>query len=200
MTSPLTYDAVIFDLGGVLVDWDPRHVYRDLFEGNDWALEAFLSEVCSPDWHTKLDGGMSFAEGMAVLTAEHPHCAALIDAYDWGWPQMFRGEIEGAVDVLESLAAQGMPLYALSNFPAEKFDAFVASFPFMRHFRDVIVSGREGLTKPDLRIFELAVNRFGVTPQRTLYIDDRAENVAAAVAIGFRGHHFTGPEGLAKLF
>lgn len=200
MTKPQTFDAVIFDLGNVLVDWDPRHFYRDLFEGNDWATEEFLREVCSPAWHHRLDGGLSFAEGIAELTAEHPHCAALIDAYDWGWPQMFRGEIEGTVEILSNLAARGMPLYAVTNFPAEKFDAFVAGFSFMRHFRDVIVSGREGLTKPDLRIFELAARRFGVVPARTLFIDDRAENVAAAEAIGFRGHHFTGPEALARLF
>lgn len=200
VTTHPAFDAVIFDLGGVLVDWDPRHFYRDLFEGNDWAMEAFLGEVCTPDWHNRLDGGLSFAEGIADLGRIHPHCSALIDAYDWGWPQMFHGAIDGSVAILEDLAARGMPLYAITNFPAEKFDAFVDAFPFMRHFRDVVVSGREGLTKPDPRLFERAIARFGITPARTLFIDDRADNVAAAEALGLRGHHFQGPDGLARLF
>lgn len=196
MQKPLAYDAVIFDLGGVLVDWDPRHFFRELFEGAEWALEDFLTTVCSPAWHNELDGGKSFADGIAELTEAHPNCAALIDSYDWGWPQMFRGEIEGSVSVLKDLAAANIPLFSITNFPAEKFDAFVKDHAFMNLFKDVLVSGRIKLTKPDPRIFDLAQKQFGIIPNRTLFIDDRADNVAAAEALGFTGHHFKSPDEL----
>lgn len=188
--------AVIFDIGGVLVDWDPRHLYGALFAGDMAAMERFLGTICTPEWHNRLDGGETFAALIAETVARFPEAREMIEAYDKGWTRMFRGAIPGMTDLVAELAATNMPLFALTNFPAEKYDAFAAAWPVMAHFRDVLVSGREGLTKPDPRIFARAAERFGVTPETTLFIDDRAENVAAAKACGFLTHHFVDAAGL----
>lgn len=185
-------EAVIFDLGGVLVDWDPRHLYRDLI-ADEAALERFVTEVCPMSWHRRLDAGESFAAAIAERITQFPREAALIRAYDTGWPRMFKGQIAGTVDLLSALDAAGMPLYAITNFPTEKWSEFLASYPFSQRFRDVIVSGREGIIKPDRRIYDLAMRRFQVRPEHTLFIDDRADNAAAAAAVGFRTHHFSDP-------
>lgn len=192
---PLT--AVIFDIGGVLVDWDPRHLYGELFAGDIPAMEHFLGTICTPAWHNRLDGGETFAALIAETVARFPHMQAMIQAYDHGWPGMFRGMIPGMPELVAELAATGLPLFAITNFPAEKFAAFAATCPVMQHFRDVLVSGSVGLTKPDPRIFELAVQRFGIEPATTLFIDDRAENVAAAVNCGFLAHQFTNAASLS---
>lgn len=188
-------EAVIFDLGNVLVDWDPRHLYRDLI-ADEAAVERFVSEICPMSWHRRLDAGEPFAAAIADRITEFPKEAALIRVYDTGWPRMFKGEIAGTVALLSALDAAGMALYAITNFPAEKWPEFLTSYPFSQRFRDVIVSGREGVIKPDRRIYDLAVRRFQVRPEHTLFIDDRADNIEAAAALGFRTHHFKEPAGL----
>lgn len=187
----MAINAIIFDIGGVLVDWHPHHLYGELFAGDMVAMEQFLGTVCTPAWHNRLDGGETFAALIAETVMRFPEMQAMIEAYDHGWPRMFRGVIPGMPELVAELAATGLPLFAITNFPAEKFAAFSAAYPVMRHFRDVLVSGSVGLTKPDPRIFELAVQRFGIEPATTLFIDDRAENVAAAADCGFLTHRFT---------
>lgn len=188
-------DAIIFDVGNVLVDWNPRHLYAPPFQGDTAAMERFLATICTPAWHNRLDAGESFAAVIAETIALHPEHRALIEAYDHGWPRMFRGAIPGMPELLAELAAR-LPLYALTNFPGEKYADFCASFPFVALFRDVLVSSEVRLTKPDPRIFHLAAERFGVDPAATLFIDDRADNVAAAARSGFLTHRFTDPASL----
>ena len=188
-------DAVVFDLGGVLIDWNPRHLYRKLFE-DEAKMERFLAEVCSPVWNVTLDAGMSFDEGIAELLRRHPDESHLIRAWKERWEEMLGGAIEGAVALLDELHAAGMPLYALTNWSAETFPIGRRHFPFLERFRDIVVSGQEKIVKPDPRIFELLVRRTGVAPERTVFIDDGERNVAAAARLGFRAVRFTDPESL----
>src|SRR5271154_582402 len=134
-------DIVIFDLGGVLIDWNPRHLYRKLFAGDEAAMEAFLATVCTHDWNRCQDAGRSFAEGARLLKAEHPDKAELIDAYGARFDEMMRGPIAGSVAILAELRARGTPLYALTNFSAETYPPAFARFEFLQWFRGIVVSG-----------------------------------------------------------
>ncbi len=188
-------EAVLFDLGRVLVDWDPRHLYRDLF-ADAAEMERFLAEVCTMDWHAAHDAGVPMAANAAGLIADHPHHEARIRAWDERWPEMFAGSISGSVAVLEALHARGLPVFALTNLPAEKKAHIFETFAFMERFRDVIVSGEEGVIKPEPRLYEIALGRIGAPAEAVLFIDDSAANVAAARRLGFDAHHFDGAEGL----
>lgn len=188
--------AVVFDLGKVLIDWDPRYLYRRHFGADVAGMEDFLSSVCTMEWHTRCDAGIPMAENVRQLAALHPDKAQLIEAWDREWPAMFAGAIAGTVSLLETLHARGVPLYAITNYPADKWNEGLAQFPFLARFRDILVSGIERLAKPDPAIFALAIRRFGIDPAASLFIDDLAANVAAAAGAGFQTHHFKGPEGL----
>jgi len=190
-------DAVMFDLGGVLIDWNPRHLYRKLFDDAP-AMEAFLSEVCTPSWNLEQDRGRPWAEAIAALSAIHPDKAELIAAYRSRWGEMLAGPIEGSVAILEALARAGVPLYALTNWSAETFPIAEELYDFLGLFRGIVVSGRIGLIKPDRAIYDHAVARFGLVPERTVFIDDSAKNAAGAEAAGLRAIHFQGPEALAR--
>jgi 2-haloacid dehalogenase len=190
--------AVVFDLGGVLIDWNPRHLYRKLFPGDEAAMEHFLTTVCTPAWNLEQDRGRSLQEATTLLQATHPEQAELIAAYYGRWPEMLDGAIPGSVALLEELVAAGIPVYALTNWSAETFPYARPRFPFLDLFRGIIVSGEEGLVKPDARLFGRAAERFGLEPSRTLFIDDAAHNVAGAELAGFRGALFTTPEALHR--
>ncbi len=185
--------VVVFDLGGVLIDWDPRHLYRKLFAGNEAAMEHFLSTVCTHEWHRHHDAGRSFAEGARLLKAEHPDKADLIDAYGARQDEMIAGPIDASVEILQDLQHRGVPLYALSNWPAEAFANVRQRFDFLDWFQGIPISGEAGRIKPDPRIFELLIKRFAIDPGTAVYIDDVEANVAAARAFGILAIHFTTP-------
>jgi 2-haloacid dehalogenase len=189
--------VVVFDLGGVLIDWDPRYLYRKLLADEE-AVEEFLATVCTPEWNAELDRGRPFAEGVAELVERHPAQAAAITAYHERWPEMLGGEVPGAVAVLADLRAAGVPLYALTNWSAETFAITRGRFAFLEWFDGVVVSGQERVIKPDPRIFRLLADRFGLDPETTFYVDDSEANVAAARALGFDAVRFTGPERLRR--
>jgi 2-haloacid dehalogenase len=182
-------DTIVFDLGGVLIDWDPRHLYRKLFAGNEAEMEHFLATVCTHEWNRGQDAGRTFAEGARLLKAEHPDKAELIDAYCTRFDEMMAGSVE----ILAELKALGRPLYALTNFSAETYPPTFERFGFLRWFRGVLVSGEEGVIKPDPRIFELLLERFAIDPKRAVYIDDVSANVDAARLFGIHALHFTTP-------
>jgi 2-haloacid dehalogenase len=187
---------VIFDLGGVLIDWNPRYLYRGMFAGDEAGMERFLAEVCSPEWNLMLDAGRSFAEAVAELGERHPPERERIVAYHQRWLEMVAGPIPGTVAVLEELAAAGVPLWALSNWSAETF-ALVRDDPnyaFLRHFRTIFVSGELGLVKPDPAIYRHALAAIGSPATDCLFIDDAPKNVAAAAALGIHAHLFTRAE------
>jgi 2-haloacid dehalogenase len=187
-------DAVVFDLGGVLIDWDPRHLYRKLL-ADEAAVEEFLATITTPEWNAEQDRGRPFAEAVAELVERHPAHAASIAAYHERWTEMLGGEIPGTVAVLAELRDAGVPLYALSNWSAETFRLTRDRFPFLEWFDGLVVSGEEGVIKPDRRIFELLLERFGLVAAATLFVDDSPANVAAARAVGMdavRFHHADG--------
>ena len=189
--------AVVFDLGGVLIDWDPRHLYRKLL-ADEAAVEEFLATVCTPEWNAELDRGRPFAEGVAELVERHPEHAANIAAYHERWPEMVAGDIPGTVEVLAELRAAGVPLYALTNWSAETFAITRGRFEFLEWFDGLLVSGEERVTKPDPAIFRLLLDRFGLDPAATVFVDDSEANVAAARRLGIDAIRFTGPEDLRR--
>ena len=191
MASPArpSADVVVFDLGGVLIDWNPRHLYRKLL-ADEAFMEWFLAEVCSPEWNARQDAGRTWAAAVAEATARHPEHAELIAAYADRWPEMIAGEIPESVAVLEALAARGVPLYALTNWSHETFHHARARFAWLEHFRDILVSGDVGIKKPDPRIFRLMLERIGVEPAAVVFIDDVVDNVECARGLGMQAVHF----------
>jgi 2-haloacid dehalogenase len=190
--------VVVFDLGGVLIDWNPRHLYRKLFAGDEAAMEHFLATVCTVDWNERQDAGRRFAEAEAELIARHPDKAALIRAWGARFDEMIPGALEDTVVVLAELKGRGTPLYALSNWSAETFPPQRQRFPFLAWFDGIVVSGEEAVIKPDPRIFKLLLNRYALAPEQAVFIDDNPDNAAAAHALGIHGIHFRSAETLRR--
>jgi 2-haloacid dehalogenase len=187
--------AVVFDLGGVLLDWNPRHLYRKLFD-DEAEMERFLSEVCTLEWHRAHDLGVPPEETSPPLAAAHPEHAERI----WAWTQrteeMLAGPIDGSVEILQELTSAGVPCYALTNMETWTYPGRRERYPFLTWFDGTVVSGFEGMAKPDPRIFELLLDRFGLTAASTLLIDDSAANVQAARGIGMQAVEFSSPAAL----
>ena len=192
------HKTVIFDLGGVLIDWNPRHLYRKLFPGDEAAMERFLAEVCTMEWHIQHDAGRPFVETCAELKLKHPNHGALIDAYGDRYQEMIAGAIDATVVLLERLAAGGVPLYAITNYPAQAFPWAQQRFPFMALFRDIAVSGYERIMKPEAELFRILFRRNNLVPEQTIFIDDSIKNVDAARTLGMHGIHFGSPEALER--
>ena len=190
--------AVVFDLGGVLIDWDPRHLYRSLFDGDEAAMETFLATVCTPDWNRQQDTGRPWSEAVATLIADHPAQRELIIAYWARWPETLGDAIEPAVAVLADVRAAGVPVYALSNWSAETFPLARPRYPFLDWFDGIVISGDVRAAKPDRRIYEALLERYGLRPDTVVFIDDVAENVAAAEALGIRSILFTDAPALRR--
>jgi 2-haloacid dehalogenase len=182
--------TVVFDLGGVLIDWDPRHLYRQLFDDPD-EMESFLAEVTTAEWNAHQDAGRPWAEAIEMLVAEHPERRELIEAFHRRWPEMLAGEIPGTVDVLADLRAASVRLVALSNWSAEMFPVARERFDFLAWFEGIVISGEVLVNKPDRRIFEHLAEQFGIEAAATVFIDDAPANIDAATALGFCAIQFT---------
>ncbi|MDR0510721.1 MAG: HAD family phosphatase [Rikenellaceae bacterium] len=190
-------ETIVFDFGGVLIDWNPRHYYRDVF-ADDARMEVFLSEICDDEWNARLDRGSSFAVETERLKARQPaEWHPYIDAYAQGWVRMLGGAIEGSVEILRSLKGR-YRLYGLTNWSAETFPVARAKFGFLGLFDGIAVSGEEGMIKPDPEFFRLLCSRYNVAPEKSIFIDDNARNVEAANALGFNAIRFTSPEALRQ--
>lgn len=186
----------VFDLGGVLIDWNPRYLYRKLFAGDESGMEQFLTTICTHSWNTQQDAGRTFAEGCASLKALHPHAGALIDAWFERYDEMLAGPIPGTVDILSDLRACGVALYALSNWSSETFPLALQRFEFLQWFKGIMLSGEVGLVKPDARLYHLFLKTFAIDPATAIYIDDLEPNVETATGLGMRGILFTDPRQL----
>ena len=189
-------DTVIFDLGGVLLDWNPRHLYRQLFAGDETAMEHFLDNICTSEWNRRQDAGRPCPEAAALLKAEHPDKAELIDAYYTRHLDMIAGPIDGTVAILAKLRQRGTPLYFLSNYAAETYPLALERFDFLSWFMGGIVSGHHGVIKPDPAIYALLIERHRIDPHRAVFIDDVAANAEAAQPFGIHPIHFTGADAL----
>ena len=185
----MTPTAIIFDIGRVLYRWDPRFLYERHLSGD--ALDAFLRDVVTTEWHFQHDAGRDFADTSAELIAQHPHHADLIAAWQPDFLDTIPGPVDGMPALVDELHAAGVPLYALTNFSHEFWPPFRAREAAMfDRFRDILVSGEEKLVKPDPAIYALALARFGLTAAETVFIDDNEANVAAAADAGLIALHF----------
>lgn len=196
VAEPDTRATIIFDLGGVLVDWNPRYLYRRHF-ADEADMEQFLREVVTSPWNHQCDAGKSMAQAIAERVALFPGHANLIRLWQSDWEHTLRGPIAGTVHILRALARGGRRLVALTNWSAETFPVARRRFDFLSHFEDILVSGEHGVAKPDRAIFELACARWRLRPAQALFIDDNADNIATARAMGFDTIHFTAPEALS---
>ena len=182
--------AVVFDIGRVLFDWNLRYLFEKLID-DPAELEWFLGNVVTEQWHFQSDAGRPLAEMLPELKALHPDRAVLIDAYAERFGETLPHEIPGTHDLVRRLAGRGVPLYALTNFGAEFWARFRLAQPIFDLFADVVVSGEERSAKPEARIYEIAETRFGVAPSALFFTDDNPANVAAAAARGWQAHLFT---------
>ncbi|EQA99505.1 hydrolase [Sphingobium quisquiliarum P25] len=188
--------AVIFDVGNVLYHWNPRLLYERLIP-DDQALDAFLRDVVSPEWHFQHDAGTPFAQTSAELITRHPDHASLIRLWGERFIDSVAPAVDGMPEIVRDLDDNGVPLFAITNFSAEFWAPFHArEQALFAPFRDIVVSGAEKMVKPDPAIYKLALARFGVCAGQALFVDDREENVAAAKAEGMHGHLFRGAAAL----
>ena len=190
--------SVVFDLGNVLIPWDPRFLYRKLLP-DEAAVERFLGDVCTAEWNLGLDAGRPWDEAIGELLERHPAHAPLIRAYDERWGEMIAPAIAESVMILEELAAAGTPLYALTNWSEAKFNYARPRYPFLDRFRDIVVSGTVKLVKPDPAIYRLLLDRNGLSARECIFIDDSLKNVEAAAALGMNAIHFRSPAELRSL-
>jgi 2-haloacid dehalogenase len=189
--------AVVFDVGRVLVQWDLRHLFAKLIADEE-ELDWFLENVVTPKWHFQHDAGRPLAEMVPELKLQYPAYAAHIDAYATRFIETIPGPVPGSFEIVEELAARGVPLFAITNFGAEFWHQFRPHYPIFDHFSDIVVSGVEKLVKPDAAIYQLAMSRFGLEPGQAIFIDDNLPNVLAARDNGFAGHHFTDANSLRR--
>lgn len=198
MTPVGRRSVAIFDLGGVLLDWNPRHLYRKLFAGDERAMETFLATVCTKEWNERQDAGRTFAEGTRELLPQHADKLDLIEAWCRRFGEMIPGAIEGSVAVLGELKRRGVPVYGISNWSAETFPPQRERFDFLSWFDDLVISGVVGVIKPDPRIFRILLDRNGIDPASAVYVDDVAAKAEAASALGLHGIHFRSPDQLRR--
>lgn len=189
-TPGITPSVVVFDIGNVLIRWDPRNLYRKLFNGDEARMEWFLANICTDAWNREQDRGRSFAAAVAESIALFPDWEPQIRAYHERWRETLNGEIAENVALLARLERVAVPLYAITNYSAEKFALTRMLFPFLATFRDIVVSGTVRLVKPDRRIYRLFLERHTLAPASTLFIDDSLANVRGAEEAGMQAIHY----------
>ena len=182
-------NTVIFDLGNVLIDWDPRYLYRKLFNTDD-EVEWFLENICDQDWNLKHDSGQLFSQGIFEKSKNFPEHIELIKAWYQRWEEMLGGTIDESVKILSELKEKRVFLYILSNWSAETYPIAEERFDFLSWFDGKIISGEEGIVKPDLAIYKLLIKRYNLNPHQTVFIDDKEENIKSAQLLGIHGIHF----------
>lgn len=193
-----TITNVVFDIGNVLIEWNPENLYRKLIPNDDERHE-FLTTVCTPDWNVQQDLGRTWTEAVEVLSGEFPEKTALIWAYADRWHEMVPGPVPGTEVLLSELKANKTPLYAITNFSSEKFVEAQDRFPFLKtSFLDIVVSAEEHMLKPDVRIYQILIDRNDLVPECCLFIDDSLPNVETARQLGMTAHHFKNAAGLER--
>ncbi len=191
-------ETVIFDLGGVLIDWSPEYVFREVFD-DEQEMRFFFEEVCTSEWNEQQDAGRPLQEATEQKVKEFPEYESQIRAYYGRWEEMLGGPIEETVAVLEQLHEQGHHhLYALTNWSHETFPVAQERYDFLQRFKGIVVSGQEKLKKPDPRIYQLLLQRYGVLPETAIFIDDSHRNVKGAEEVGLQAIHFESPKRLKE--
>ncbi|HVX25492.1 MAG TPA: HAD family phosphatase [Parafilimonas sp.] len=189
-------DTIVFDFGGVLIDWNPRHLYKTLIDDEE-QMEWFLKNICTDEWNVQQDKGRSLEEGTAILKQQFPEHAEFIEAYYGRWEEMLNGEIYETVEILHELKNK-FKVYGLTNWSAETFPVALERFNFLKLFDGIVVSGDEKLIKPGKEIFHLLLSRYNLHAENCVFIDDNVRNVQSAANIGFHAIHFTSAENLRE--
>ncbi len=195
---PANITAIIFDFGNVLLEWNPRFVYRKYFPNNEEGMENFLKEIKFMEWNSAQDKGRPFEAGIAILSREHPHRAELIQAYHDHWQDSIGDAITGSVEILKRLKDKDYPLYGLSNWSPQTFPYALSKYDFFDLFDDMVISGYVGHVKPEPAIYELTLEKIGKPASECLFIDDSLANIQQANKMGFKTIRFTSPEKLKQ--
>lgn len=180
---------IIFDFGGVLLDWNPRYLYKSYFN-NDEEMEHFLADICNGEWNIKQDAGRPFAEAVKELQAKYPEYAEAIQMYDDDWEKMLKCELPESIDLLKELKSMGYGIYGLTNWSAEKIGYAFANYSFFSLFDGIVVSGVEKVVKPDRKIYEILLERYSLKPGECVFIDDNQDNVDMAKVLGINAIRF----------
>lgn len=192
-------DTIIFDLGGVLIDWNPMYVFDEIFAGDEGRKDYFFQNICTHDWNEQQDAGRPLQDATDELLARHPDWETEIRAYYGRWREMLGGPIHGTVDLLKKIkTADNHRLYALTNWSAETFPVALEQFDFLQWFEGIVVSGVEKTRKPFPEFYQILLDRYEVVPERAVFIDDNYRNVAGAEEVGIRGIHFQSVAQLEK--
>jgi 2-haloacid dehalogenase len=190
---------IIFDLGGVLIDWNPNYVFDKVFEGREEEKKFFFDNICTPDWNEEQDAGRSLEEATQLLVNRHPEWKEQIEAYYGRWEEMLGGPIPGTVEIFRQLKDSGRyKLYALTNWSAELFPIALERYEFLHWFDGRVVSGEEKMRKPFPEFYQLTLDRFGLRAEQTLFIDDNKRNIEGAAEVGLQCIHFIAPEQLEQ--
>ncbi len=184
-------NTVVFDLGGVLVDWNPRYLLRKVMPGREAEMESILADVLNHEWNLQRDTGDSWPDAIDRAKAEHPQWADIFDAYDQRWAETLAGSHEDTVAILHELKEREVPLLALSNWSGAKFHHAEEKFDWLQDFDGVVVSGRVGLIKPNRDIFEYLMEAHSLQAGDIFFVDDHEPNIVAARSYGIHSHHFT---------
>lgn len=189
-------NTIIFDLGAVLVDWNPHYLYRNLF-ADEQEMKDFLATITTPDWNEEQDAGRSLQEGTELLVQQHPHHEANIRAFYGRWEEMLGDAIAGTVEIFKQLKESGnYKIYALTNWSAETFPVALERYDFLNWFDGIVVSGTEKMRKPNPAFYQLLLDRYNVKAEEALFIDDNLRNVLAAEKLGIKSIHFSSAEQL----
>lgn len=180
---------IIFDFGGVLLDWNPRYLYKSYFN-NDEEMEHFLADICNGEWNIKQDAGRPFAEAVKELQSKFPEYAEAIQMYDDDWEKMLKCELPESIDLLKELKSMGYGIYGLTNWSAEKIGYAFANYSFFSLFDGIVVSGVEKVVKPDRKIYEILLERYSLKPGECVFIDDNQDNVDMAKVLGINAIRF----------
>ncbi|MFI0429014.1 HAD family hydrolase [Mariniflexile sp. HMF6888] len=192
-------NTIIFDLGGVLIDWNPEYVFLDAFNGDREKMQWFFDNICTSEWNENQDAGYPLAQATKDLVEKFPEYEYYIKMFYGRWENMLGGSIDGTVKVLETLIkTEKYKLVALTNWSHETFPIAQKRFEFLRWFEGIVVSGDEKTRKPFKSIYDITLNRFNITPEKSLFIDDNLRNIEAANALGINGIHFETPEKLIQ--
>lgn len=191
-------DSIVFDLGGVLIDWNPRYLYKQIFNDEE-EMEWFLAHVCNSDWNVQQDAGRSFEEAVELLSNTHPDYKDQIAAYHHRWSEMLGGPIAETVVLLQKLKADNKcRLLALTNWSAQTFPIALERYNFLQLFEGILVSGNEKMKKPDHEIYNLLIDRYSIIPSKSVFIDDSLPNVKAAIEVGMEAIHYLNTDQLSK--
>lgn len=192
-------DTIIFDLGGVLIDWNPEYVFLDAFDGDKEKTQWFLQNICTSDWNENQDAGYPLAQATQDLVEKFPEYQHYIKMFYGNWENMLGGAIEGSVNILKQLIANKQyKVVALTNWSSETFPIAQKRFEFLQWFDGIVVSGDEKTRKPFNEIYNITLKRFNITPEKSVFIDDNLRNIEAANALGIHGIHFKNPEMLIQ--